>query len=121
VLPLLDADERQRAETLFSEAETLTGFEPCVIHADLGPEHMLVRDGRLAAVIDWGDACVGDPALDYSWLLSVPFPDWEVDAELRRRARFYHRLAPFYGVHFGVFAGNDAYRDSCLEELSSRL
>lgn len=120
VVPLLDAEERRRAAELFAEAETLAGFEPCVIHADLGPEHLLVRDGRLAAVIDWGDACLGDPALDYSWLLDV-FPDWDVDDELRRRARFYHRLAPFYGVHVGVFAGNDAYRDSCLEELRTRL
>jgi aminoglycoside phosphotransferase (APT) family kinase protein len=43
-------------------------------------------------VIDWGDTRVGDPALDYSWLLNGPFPHWEVDADLRRRARFYHRL-----------------------------
>jgi energy-coupling factor transporter ATP-binding protein EcfA2 len=35
-------------------------------------------------------------------LLHRPFPDWDVDPELRRRARFYHRLAPFFSVHYGL-------------------
>jgi hypothetical protein len=29
--------------------ETLVDFEPAVLHADLGPTHLLVRDGRLQA------------------------------------------------------------------------
>ncbi|WP_133903860.1 aminoglycoside phosphotransferase family protein [Actinophytocola oryzae] len=33
-------------------------------HADLSPGNLLVRDGRLAAVIDWGAAGVGDPTVD---------------------------------------------------------
>jgi aminoglycoside phosphotransferase (APT) family kinase protein len=34
------------------------------IHADLDARNVLVRDGRLAAVIDWGGAGIGDPAID---------------------------------------------------------
>jgi aminoglycoside phosphotransferase (APT) family kinase protein len=34
------------------------------IHADLDARNVLVRNGRLAAVIDWGGAGIGDPALD---------------------------------------------------------
>lgn len=34
------------------------------IHADLMPGNLLVRDGRLAAVIDLEAACIGDPAVD---------------------------------------------------------
>ncbi len=34
------------------------------IHADLMPGNLLVRDGRLAAVIDLGSLCIGDPAVD---------------------------------------------------------
>ncbi|MFI5486790.1 aminoglycoside phosphotransferase family protein [Micromonospora echinaurantiaca] len=34
------------------------------IHADLMPGNLLVRDGRLAAVIDLETVCVGDPAVD---------------------------------------------------------
>jgi aminoglycoside 2''-phosphotransferase len=121
VLPLLDEDLRRRAEELFAEVETLTGFEPCVIHADLEPEHLLVSEGRLGAVIDWGDATRGDPALDYATFLARWFPDWEVDDELRRRARFYHRLGPFYSAHYGVFRGLPNYTERALDRLSSRL
>jgi aminoglycoside 2''-phosphotransferase len=31
------------------------------------------EQGRLVGVIDWSDACVGDPALDYAWLPNEPF------------------------------------------------
>lgn len=34
------------------------------IHADLDRRNVLVRDGRLAAVLDWGGAGLGDPAVD---------------------------------------------------------
>jgi aminoglycoside phosphotransferase (APT) family kinase protein len=34
------------------------------IHADLMPGNLLVRGGRLTAVIDLGTACIGDPAVD---------------------------------------------------------
>jgi aminoglycoside phosphotransferase (APT) family kinase protein len=122
VLPSLDVGERKRADDLFAEVETLVGFVPALTHSDLGPEHLLCRDGRLAGVIDWGDARVGDPALDYAWLLNGPFPHWEVDDELRRRARFYHRLAPWFGAHFDVFRGRAPALDAVRArlELSSR-
>jgi len=121
VLPLLDADERSRGDALLSEVETLTGFEPVLTHSDLGPSHLLVRDGRLAGVIDWGDARVGDPALDYSWLLNGPFPDWDVDDELRRRARVYHRLVPWFEVHYGVFTEQPDWVKVGLAGVRSRL
>lgn len=39
---------------------------PAFTHADLGPEHLLVRPstGTLGAIIDWGDARWGDPLID---------------------------------------------------------
>jgi aminoglycoside phosphotransferase (APT) family kinase protein len=121
VFPLLDTGERLRSEELFAEVEWLRGFEPCVIHGDLGAEHMLVRDGRLAAVIDWGDAALGDPALDYAWLVHELYPEWELEPDLRRRATFYYRLAPFYSVHYGVFRGQPDYAANALVKLRDRL
>lgn len=121
VLPLLDLDERSGGEALLAETETLTGFEPALTHSDLGPPHLLVRDGRLAAVIDWGDARVGDPALDYSLLLNGPFPEWDVDDELRRRARIYHRLAPWFEVHYGAFTERPEWVRNGLAGVRSRL
>lgn len=40
------------------------GGPPVWIHADLDARNVLVRDGRLTGVLDWGGAGVGDPALD---------------------------------------------------------
>lgn len=121
VMPLLDGDERSMAQGLLADVETLTGFEPALVHCDVGPSHLLVRDGRLVGVIDWADARVGDPAIDYAWLLNVPFPDWEVDAELRRRARIYHRLGPWHEVEYGVRTGQPEWVRTGLAGVRSRL
>ena len=121
VAPLLDADERRRAERLFAEVETLTGFQPALVHGDLGRDHLRCRDGRLVGVIDWGDARMGDPALDYSWLIHVPFPDWDVDADLRRRALFHHRLAPWFEADYGLFTGRPDRVEAGLRGVRARL
>jgi aminoglycoside phosphotransferase (APT) family kinase protein len=121
VLPFVDADERAQAKRLFGDAETLVDFEPVLIHADLGPEHLLVHRGRLAGVIDWGDMRLGDPALDYAWLLNGPFANWDVDSDLRRRARFYHRLAPWYEAHYGLFTNQPAHVERGLAGIRDRL
>lgn len=50
-------------------------------HGDLHGRNVLVKDGRLCGVIDWGDMAAGDPACDLAaiWML-LP------DREARRRA-----------------------------------
>jgi aminoglycoside phosphotransferase (APT) family kinase protein len=120
VLPLLDVDERAAGDAFLQEIETLTGYEPALTHSDLGPSHLLVHEGRLSGVIDWGDARIGDPAIDYAWLLNGPFPDWEVDDELRRRARIYHRLGPWFEVHYGVFTERPDWVESGLRAIRER-
>ncbi|MGW4126716.1 aminoglycoside phosphotransferase family protein [Amycolatopsis japonica] len=44
---------------------------PIWLHGDLHAANVIVRDGTLAGVIDFGDLCSGDPAADLSaaWLL----------------------------------------------------
>jgi aminoglycoside phosphotransferase (APT) family kinase protein len=37
---------------------------PVWVHGDVAPGNLLVEGGRLSAVIDFGQACVGDPACD---------------------------------------------------------
>jgi len=45
--------------------------EPRWLHGDLHPANVVVRDGTLAGVIDFGELCAGDPATDLSaaWIL----------------------------------------------------
>jgi aminoglycoside phosphotransferase (APT) family kinase protein len=51
---------------------------PLWLHADLHPANVLTRDGEICGVVDFGDMCVGDPAVDLAagWLL---LPDGVVD------------------------------------------
>jgi len=51
------------------------------IHGDLLPANLLMRGGRLAAVIDFGLMAVGDPATDL-------LPAWTIFGEHGRRAFF---------------------------------
>jgi aminoglycoside phosphotransferase (APT) family kinase protein len=48
------------------------------IHSDLVPPNLLVKDGRLSAVIDFGGAGLGDPATDLN-------PAWSVFGHAGRR------------------------------------
>ena len=121
VLPLLDLDERSGGEALLAEVETLTGFRPVLTHSDIAPTHLRVQDGKLVGVIDWGDARIGDPAIDYAWLLNEPFPDWDVEDELGRRAGIYYRLAPWFDVHYGDFTSRPEWVRSGLEGVRDRL
>ncbi|MEU4745492.1 aminoglycoside phosphotransferase family protein [Actinosynnema sp. NPDC023658] len=44
---------------------------PTWLHGDLHPANVVVREGTLAGVIDFGEMCAGDPATDLSaaWIL----------------------------------------------------
>jgi aminoglycoside phosphotransferase (APT) family kinase protein len=60
-------------DRLFDAAVDLPRPEPtAIVHGDLYFRHLLVDDhDRLAGVIDWGDICRGDPAVDLSVLWSL--------------------------------------------------
>lgn len=55
---------------------------PVWIHGDLHPLNALAQDGRLTAIVDFGDITSGDPATDYpmAWMLFE-----EPERELMRR------------------------------------
>lgn len=72
----LSPDEARWAEALLKRltpAIEAAGTTPSrFLHGDLLPMNVMVHDAAFAAVIDWGDAGWGDPALDF----------WGVDPEL---------------------------------------
>lgn len=45
--------------------------EPTWIHGDLHARNVLVADGAISGIIDWGDICVGDPATDLASFWTV--------------------------------------------------
>lgn len=50
-----------------------------LIHSDLLHYNVLVHDGRITAVLDWGSALYGDPLYDVAWLVFwAPWlPAWQ--------------------------------------------
>jgi aminoglycoside phosphotransferase (APT) family kinase protein len=72
VSALADRIDTATANALWKAALTSEWVRPGVwIHGDVAPSNLLVRDGRLAGVIDFGCSGVGDPACDLAiaWTL----------------------------------------------------
>jgi aminoglycoside phosphotransferase (APT) family kinase protein/8-oxo-dGTP pyrophosphatase MutT (NUDIX family) len=100
-----------------------------LIHGDLGPHHVVIREDRVVGVIDWSDARVGDPAIDLAWaLFETPEPfaaavatAYGVADEELARAFDWWRLAPWYDVLWGPAGGDPALVESGLAELATRL
>src|SRR6266516_4075717 len=105
---------------VLDEFETLE-YEPSLVHGDLGSEHVLcAADGSVTGVIDWSDARIGDPALDYAWPLHGIGLPIQVDPGLRRHALVWHRLAPWHEVLYGL--GRDsAFVERGLRGAAERL
>jgi aminoglycoside phosphotransferase (APT) family kinase protein len=71
----------RRIRTIWGRAlDAPMDLEPTWIHCDLHPRNLLVEDGALSAVIDWGDMAAGDPATDLATL-------WMLETSPRRRAQ----------------------------------
>ncbi|WP_433802071.1 phosphotransferase [Actinomycetospora sp. CA-084318] len=85
-----------------------------VVHGDLSAEHVLVHDGGVAGVIDWGDARAGDPAKDLVWPLHQAGPEvarevaaaYGVTDELATRARAWLDVGPCYAITHGDDVGD---------------
>jgi aminoglycoside phosphotransferase (APT) family kinase protein len=128
VLPLLDDGAATQGARLL---DTAAAPPPslALAHADLGPEHILVADGKVAGVIDWTDARVTDPAIDLAWLLNgTPVPvaaaiaeAYGADESMRRRAYAWHQLGPWHEVLYGFDTGEDGYVQSGLAGVRRRL
>jgi aminoglycoside phosphotransferase (APT) family kinase protein len=58
--------ERETYAMLEKHLDAVTPLEPCLVHDDYWPGNTVWFRGRLAAVIDWGDAGIGDPRTDVS-------------------------------------------------------
>lgn len=63
------------------------GFAFC--HQDLHPENILADEGRLTAILDWGDAGWGDPACDLRFIparhMKAAWEAYGADLDLMRR------------------------------------
>jgi aminoglycoside phosphotransferase (APT) family kinase protein len=60
-----------RARALWTSAAALPWTASHWVHADIHVKNLVTRGGRLAAILDWGEAGAGDPAQDVGqvWLV----------------------------------------------------
>jgi aminoglycoside 2''-phosphotransferase len=132
VFPLLDEEMRRKTRKLwedFLNTEEHFAFRPALAHCDLGCEHIFCdpERGILTGVIDWGDATVGDPALDFVGLLLRHRREFteqvlaryqgEVDAFFWRRIDFYSCYPPYSELLYGAYGGGQKFIEQGLAGL----
>lgn len=97
---------------------------PVLVHGDLHVRHALVEHGRLSGVIDWGDVCLADPAIDLQLVWSLlPLGGREafleeygmVDDERLLRSRV---VALFLGAMLAVYARHEGRRSLEFEAIA---
>ncbi len=128
------------------EDVSLWRFVATPIHGDLAAEHILVdRAGargpvhaRVSGLIDWGDACVADPADDLAWVTLtaderaidtvleayVMARREQPDRHLMQRARLAGELALVRWLNAGSAAGDDDIVDqahAAMRDLAARV
>lgn len=103
--------------------------DPTWMHTDLKPSNLIVRDGRLVGVIDFGGLSVGDPTCEHAatWDLPVPVRDayaeqLGLDEATRLRARAWAAAIalsglPYYWTTYPEFVRESLLR---LQNISSR-
>ena len=109
-------------------------FPAALVHGDLAAEHLLVDDEHrdLLGVIDWGDAAVGDPAIDFVGLMRSYGSEFtwrvveaygasgaRVDGDLLRRVRQLAAVVPFYAVRHALTTEDES--GPTLEEAVAQL
>lgn len=133
VRPRLAPDDRGRADALiraFMDDDRLWRFAPCLIHADLAPEHVLVSPaGDLVGILDWEEVEVGDPCMDFAWLTGEPDLGERAlgayggppDATFLERARLVRAFVPWHEVDYGVQTGRERFVTAGIEGVLAHL
>lgn len=132
VFPLPDKELRVKSENLwenFLQDEAIFAFKTVLIHCDLACEHILCDPlhSTLTGVIDWGDATIGDPALDFVGLQRGRGKEFtervlksykgKVDVEFWKRVDFYLCYGPFSELLYGAYSGNKKFITKGVEGL----
>jgi len=129
---MLSANEVTALEGFWQElldSKEFFQFSQALIHRDLDGAHVLVDGSAVAGVIDFADACIADPAFDFS--------GWEGDfreralaayerspakrEQLSARAETYRRIGPFHAVIYGVECSQPEWLTRGIEAVRAGL
>ena len=106
-------------------------FPTCLVHNDLGLEHVLYDEtaGAPVGIIDFESAWIGDPVVDFvplryalgSGVTKHLAQGRELGGEVARRMWFYRWMGSVHAIIYGVQEGVTEERDRGIEELRSRI
>lgn len=113
------------------EKKAMNNMKPSLIHGDLYRDNVIVdlKEGKLNGVIDFGDACIADPALDYA-AFTLDFPS-QMDDLLRSstepmdenfpwRMMFYFSTEPIFSFMEAMDRG-ESIGEGFAIEMNTRL
>jgi aminoglycoside 2''-phosphotransferase len=136
MLPLFTVQEQAAIGAFWSgylDDDACFTFTPTLVHRDLVAEHVLFdpATGHLTGVIDWGDAGIDDPAVDFAGvrrqlgdefaqqMLAAYRP--ALDATALRRMDFYAGMEPFHEIQFAQTYGDAAHLAHGIESARQQL
>jgi aminoglycoside 2''-phosphotransferase len=132
IFPVLSADERGWTRDLFESFLADTGnhcYEPVLVHGDLDSSNILwdPADGTLLGIIDFEEACLGDPAWDFCVLAAehgqaslqtlLSAYRLPLDTGFRVRLAFHSKRILFHELLYGLKHGDSRFSRHALERL----
>jgi len=138
IFNLIDRNSENRIEDYFRSAlkPEVFNFKPCFIHGDLGGWNMLydMETSRVSGLLDWGNASISDPALDYSELVYDYGDEFSTvflgvtnqsgikhDYGFLKRSAFYVRISGIIDALYGIENDNPSYIKQGLEDIEIRF
>ncbi len=136
VLPLLEPKDEEAVEhgfERFLREELATLEDVALVHCDLGCEHILMdADGEaVAGLIDFEDATVGDPTIDFVGIYVTygmeavervrDYYRLELDVNFERRLSFYTWMASCHEMLYGLEEGRSDLVEDGISGLRTRL
>jgi aminoglycoside 2''-phosphotransferase len=134
VYPYISHQAQGRTARLWESFLEEVSSEPpamAVIHRDLDSGHILAAGDPpvLTGVIDWGDAALGDPALDFAglhWLggedlvrAVLEFYPLDLGPAALERIDFYQSLGPYHLALYGLQNGDPARAEEGIRGIEN--
>ena len=121
----LDDGLRRRATAVVEQVlEVEQSIPHVVVHGDLGPHNLLFSDDDAFGLIDFDNACLGDPAIDIAPLIGI-FGSAAVadvaDAETIRRGKVHRASLSLQVAAAAHLVGDEGLRDHALHNFAVRV
>ncbi|WP_430882644.1 phosphotransferase family protein [Fusibacter sp. JL216-2] len=112
-------------ETFLSDPRNFT-FEPRLIHGDFGPTNILYKEEDISGILDFGETCIDDPAIDIAALIGkfgygqefikLMEPSYPKVLDYLNRAKFYASTFALQDALFGYKHKNKEMLQFGLED-----